>query len=231
MMEASISVARVERVELDGRAGWKKRREYVDLRMRLLKGDPRRLFEAEREAYRSVQRADLPFPKIIEEGPDHFVISDAGPSLRHIALTEGFDSPNFREGVEAAAVALARLHDAGVSHGRPAPRDICWENGTITFIDLEQYGDRGNRTEGHVWDVLVFFYNLAGDIGGVDETVLAARDAYRAEDKHGHWELAERRVRRLRWLGPVLRPLGRLLHDKRDFRAIGPFMDLFLGRS
>lgn len=227
-MEASISGARVERVELDGRSGWMKRREYVDLRLRILKGDPRRLFEAERQAYRSVQRADLPFPKIIEEGPDHFVIADAGPSLRHVVLTEGTNSPNFRQGAEAAAAALALLHNAGVSHGRPALRDICWQNGKITFIDLEKYGAKRNQPEGHAWDVLVFFYGLTGDVGGVDETVLAARDAYRAEDRHGIWDRAERRMQRLRWLGPVLRPLGRLLHDKRDFRAVGPFMDMFL---
>ncbi|HQU68943.1 MAG TPA: hypothetical protein PLI43_12205 [Albidovulum sp.] len=229
-MEAEISGVRVERVELDGHPGWLKRRETVDLRRRLLKGNPNRLFEAERRAYRTVQRAGLPFPAIIDEGPDFFVVADAGPSLKDIALTEGVPSPKFRQGTVAAAKALARLHNAGLSHGRPAPRDICWQNGRITFIDLEKYGDRGNRTKGHVWDVLVFFYNLAGDIGGVDETVLAARDAYRAEDRQGIWDLAERRVRRLRWLGPVLRTLGRMLHDKRDFRAIGPFMDLFLGK-
>lgn len=228
VMEANISVVRVERVKLNGRHGWMKRREDVSLRLRLLKGDPRRLFEAERQAYRSVQRADLPFPKIIDEGPDHFVIADAGPSLRQIALTEGTASANFRQGVVAAAAVLARLHNAGVSHGRPALRDICWQDGKITFIDLEKYGAKRNQPEGHAWDVLVFFYNLTGDVGGVDETVLTARDAYRAEDEHGIWNLAERRMQRLRWLGPVLRPLGRLLHDKRDFRAIGPFMDMFL---
>lgn len=230
-MEAAISGVRVERVVLDGRSGWLKRRETVDLKRRLLKGDPRRLFDAERCAYHTVELANLPFPRIIAEGPDHFVVADAGPSLRHIAQTEGTDSVSFRKAVEVAAATLARLHNAGVSHGRPALRDICWQNGRITFIDLEKYSAKRNRTKGHVWDVLVYFYNLAGEVGGVDETVLAARDAYRAEDRLGIWTLAERRIRRLRWLGLVLRPLGHFLHDKRDFRAIGPFMDLFLGKS
>lgn len=230
-MGAEISGVRVERVVLDGRPGWMKRREDVDLTRRILKGNPRRLFEAERRAYLVVQRTDLPFPRIIEEGPDHFVIADAGPSLRHIALTEGVRSSNFREGAVEAAKALARLHVAGISHGRPALRDICWQDGEITFIDLEKYEAERNRPAGHVWDLLVFFYNLTGDVDGVDDTVLAARDAYRAGDRKGIWSLAEARVRRLRLLGIIFRPLSRVLHDKRDFRAIGPFMDLFLGKS
>ena len=213
-----------------GRPGWLKRIEDVDLRRRLLKGEPRQLFEAERQAYKSVAESLLPFPSIIEEGADHFVIADAGPTVKSILQTEGPTSERFREAVCHAGKALARLHSAGVSHGRPALRDICWQDGRITFIDLEKYSPKRNRPEGHAWDLMVFVYNLAGELDGVDETVLAACRAYRAQDRKHVWALAERRMRRLRPLGLVMRPLSRLLHDKKDFRAIGPFMDLFLKR-
>ncbi len=227
-MESGIPRARVERVLTRGRIGWLKRIEDVGIRERLLKGAPRQLFEAERQAYESVAESSLPFPSIIEDGADHFVIADAGPTVKSILQEEGPASERFREAVCHAGEALARLHSAGVSHGRPALRDICWQDGRITFIDLEKYSPKRNRPEGHAWDLLVFVYNLAGELDGVDATVLAACRAYRAQDRQNIWALAERRMRRLRWLGPVMRPLSRLLHDKRDFRAIGPFMDLFL---
>lgn len=218
---------RIERVTLGAQVGWRKQVEAPDLIRRLQKGDPRRSFEAERRAYKAMQAQGLPFPRILEEGPDHFVIADAGPSLRQILDGDGAASATFRRAVTDAATALARLHRRGVSHGRPALRDICLKDGRITFIDLERFGPKRNTPAGHAMDVLIFFYNLMGEVNGLDATVLAARDAYREADGQGIWALAERKMRRLRPLGLVLRPLGRLLHEKRDFRAIGPFMDMF----
>ncbi len=222
-----MSAGRIERTVVSGQAGWVKRVERVGLRLRLQKGDPRRLFEAERRAYLSLQDAHLPFPKVLAEGPDHFVLADAGPTLRSLLRASGSEAPEVRTALVAAATSLARLHGAGHSHGRPNLCDICWKDGQITFIDLEKYRPRHNTPGGHVWDLLIFFFDLCAETGRIDAAVLAARDAYRAADTKGIWPAAVRRMRLLRPALKMVAWLTRPLRHKRDFRAIAPLMALF----
>ncbi|PYF10972.1 hypothetical protein C8J30_10366 [Rhodobacter viridis] len=222
-----MSARRIEKTFVAGQPGWVKRVEQVGLRLRLQKGDPRRLFEAERSAYLSLQDAHLPFPKVLAEGPDHFVLADAGPTVRSLLRRSGSEAPDVRAALVAAARALAGLHAAGYSHGRPNLCDICWQDGQITFIDLEKYRARHNTPGGHVWDVLIFFFDLCAETGRIDASVLAARAAYRAADTKGIWEAAVRRMRQMRPFWAVLVALTRPLRHKRDFRAIGPFVALF----
>ena len=222
-----MSAGRVERTVVSGQAGWVKRVERVGLRLRLQKGDPRRLFEAERRAYLSLQDAQLPFPKVLAEGRDHFVLADAGPTLRSLLRAAGPEAPEVRTALIAAATALARLHGAGYSHGRPNLCDICWRDGQITFIDLENYNPRYNTPGGHVWDLLIFLFDLCAETGQLDAAVLAARDAYREADTQGIWRMAVRRMRLMRPLWAGLAVLTRPLRHKRDFRAIRVFAALF----
>lgn len=222
-----MATARIERTVVSGQPGWIKRVEEVGLRLRLQKGDPRRLFEAERRAYRSLQQAHLPFPKVLAEGPDHFVLADAGPTVRSLLRAAGPEAPEVRAALVAAATTLARLHAAGYSHGRPNLCDICWKDGQITFIDLEKYRPRLNSRSGHVWDLLIFFFDLCAETGRVDAAVLAARDAYRAADTKGIWDAAAARMRALHPLWALAIRMTRPLRHKRDFRALRPFDALF----
>lgn len=222
-----MSAGRIERTVVSGQPGWVKRAEHVGLRLRLQKGDPRRLFESERRAYLSLQDAHLPFPKVLASGPDHFVLADAGPTVRSLLRAAGPQDPGARAALVAAAEALARLHGAGYSHGRPNLCDICWQDGRITFIDLEKYRVTQNTRAGHIRDLLIFFFDLCAETGAVDAAVLAARDAYCRQDAQGIWAGA---VQRMRLLRPVLALIGvltRPLRHKRDFRAIAPFVALF----
>ncbi|MFD2172772.1 hypothetical protein [Rhodobacter lacus] len=224
-----MATGRIERTVVAGQPGWRKRVENVGLRLRLQKGDPRRLFEAERQAYLSLQGKHLPFPRVLASSPGEFVVADAGPSVKSILQREGAYSVRGQAALVAAAEALARLHRAGYSHGRPSLRDICYQDGTITFIDLEKYSPRHNTVSGHAWDVLIFFFDICILTGQIDAAVLAARDAYCAVDNQGVWETARRRMRRMCPIWLALRPLTwRWLTDHRDFRAIVPFCALFL---
>lgn len=130
---------RVQPVTLgDGRRVWLKRVERPGLRLRLQKGDPARALAAERRALQQLAHAGLPVPRVVAEGPDWFAIADAGPMLRLVTVAPGIAPAERRAAFVAAGRALALLHRAGFAHGRPAPRDICWDGRTARFIDLER---------------------------------------------------------------------------------------------
>ena len=211
---------RVERVERDGKTLWIKRAERLGWRMRLQKGDPRAAFEAERTAHHRYSDLGLPVPRIVEEGPGFFVTGDAGPTLRDLLWS---DSPEWDTALPAAACALAGFHAAGVTHGRPNLKDICWREGRVTFLDLERAG-RGTTD----LDLLVFLFSVTSDSHGDRAAFQVARDAYLAAGERAVWEAARARVRRLRPLSWLLVPVAWVQPKNREFRAIGPFMRFVL---
>lgn len=220
---------RIERVEIDGQAGWLKRPEQLSRRMRLQKGDANAAFEAERSAYQRLGSLGLPVPKLLDEGEDYFVTADSGPILVVLLRDHGASDENVQEAIGVAAETLGQFHALGYSHGRPALKDICWDGQNITFIDLERINPSRDNLKGHGLDVLVFFFSLIAETGGIGDEAFAARRRYQAKDTKDVWQEAQRQTRKLRVLAFLLWPLIRLLKNKREFAAIGPFLSFFSG--
>ncbi|MDK3018465.1 BUD32 family EKC/KEOPS complex subunit [Pseudodonghicola flavimaris] len=220
---------RVEPVEIDGRRAWLKRPEQLSGRMRLQKGDPVAAFDRERQAYRALQGKGLPIPEILDEGPDYVVTLDAGPTLTQLKTLTADRPEVFDAAMIDAARALGRFHRAGYSHGRPALKDICWQDGKVVFIDLERSPAEPAGLDACARDVMVFFFSAISETGGAGPAVIAAREAYRAEAPNGVWPRACARSRalRLRGLQMMLSPFLVFLRNKREFRAISPFFAFF----
>lgn len=213
---------RIERVEIDGRAGWLKRPEKLGLSLRLRKGDPQEGFKRELQTYRDLQGRDLPIPELLDDGDDFFVVADAGPNLNRI-FRDTSDTPEvFHNALAKAARALARLHEQTYCHGRPALKDICWDGTSITFIDLDRARPGDPKGKGYALDVLIFFFSAISVTDGVRTEVIHARDAYKQADAAGNWQRAVRLARRLRYLAWALTPITMFLQSKREFRAIAP---------
>lgn len=212
---------RIERVERDGRILWIKRAERLSLRMRVQKGDPLAAFAEERAAHLHFLALGLPLPAIVEDGPDFMVTEDGGPTLRHLLWKEndGFDTA-----LGAAAAGLARFHGAGVTHGRPALKDICWKDGRVTFLDFERAG-RGTPD----LDLLVFLFSITADSHCDRRLFEHGRDAYLTAGDPAVWEAARTRVRRFRLLALALTPVAWLQPKNREFKAIRPFLRFVLG--
>ncbi|WP_299355078.1 hypothetical protein [uncultured Shimia sp.] len=218
---------RIGQVEVDGRVGWRKEPETLSLSLRLRKGDPAKGFEREKATYIALQGKGLPIPELLDSGDGFFVIADAGTNLNRVRM-HTIDTPEvFHRALSDGATALARLHSAGYCHGRPALRDICWEDGCITFIDLDR--TRPGTEDGRCYglDILIFFFNTIAQTGGVGPEVLAAREAYRAADTTGNWQHAVARAKRLRPLAALLSPLSKKFKKKREFRSIQPTIAFF----
>lgn len=209
---------RLQPIDLPGGRVWLKRAEHLPLRMRLQKGDPRRSLEAERQGLHLLARAGLPVPDLLAEGPDWLVLPDIGQDLARIARESG--TARRRAVFSAAGVALARLHDAGFAHGRPALRDLCWDGAAVRFIDLERFRPGVAPIRRRAFDLIVFaqaWFSLLPDRrDGLD----AAMTAYRAAVTVDTLVAAQRLARRLGWLATAASAARRLRPGSRELRAV-----------
>ncbi|MFD2095194.1 hypothetical protein ACFSJ3_04295 [Corallincola platygyrae] len=89
----------------------------------------------------SLSMQNLPVIKITSFNATGFVTRDAGINAKQ-ALQQ---SDNKRALLRDIFKALAKLHRAGVVHGRPALRDIAVDNwGKVTFMDFEESPPRAS---------------------------------------------------------------------------------------
>jgi tRNA A-37 threonylcarbamoyl transferase component Bud32 len=218
---------RVRRVELpDGRRFWLKRVERLSGRLRLQKGDPAKAFAAEREGLRALAAAGLPVAGVAAEGPDWVLMPDAGPVLPEVVRDPGRSEAEKLRAFEAAGRVLGRLHWAGMAHGRPAVRDVCWDGAEARFIDLERFRRTGRAGFWQAADVVMFAQTAFTLWPEEPRWLDAALGAYAVSAPEGAVAAVRRQVR---WLAPVgwlAAGLARVRPASRELRAVG----LTLGR-
>lgn len=210
---------RIRPVELpDGRRFWLKRVERMSLILRLQKGDPQALFDAEREGLHVLADQGMPVVPVALEGPDFLVTPDVGRPLGQM------DAAEPAEGARAFAAAgksLALLHWAGLVHGRPAVRDICWDGTEARFIDLERF-TRAKR--GGYWqamDVVIFVQSCFTRWPGDSRLLDAALASYAQNAPDGAMGRVRRAARGLWWLDAAAALLRLILPQHRELRAVG----------
>lgn len=208
-------------VMADGRRFWLKRVERLTGVMRLQKGDPAKAFAAEREGLHALADAGLPVAAIAREGADWVLMPDAGPVLPEVIRNPAVTDAERLAACARAGRALGLLHWAGLVHGRPAVRDICWDGQEARFIDLERFR-RGRR--GGLWqaaDVVMFTQTAFTQWPDDSRWLEASLEGYVVNAPPD----AMARVRRLvGWLAPVgwvARLVLRLRPKSREFRAVG----------
>lgn len=212
---------RVRRLDLpDGRKFWLKRVERLSGRLRLQKGSPEAGFAAERDGLQALAEAGLPVAEVILEGQGWMLMPDAGPVLTEVAADPGRAESEKLAAFARAGRALGLLHWAGMVHGRPAVRDVCWDGQEARFIDLERF--RRGRRAGH-WqaaDVVMFAQTAFTQWPEDSRWLDAALEGYVTNAPVG----AMARVRRLAfWLAPLgwLARGARLLKPgSRELRAV-----------
>lgn len=204
----------------DGRRFWLKRVEKMGLFLRLQKGDPERQFRAEREGLRAMAEEGMPVPDVAMEGPDFMVLADLGTSLMALVSDPAFAEADRLAAFRATGKALAHLHWAGLAHGRPAVRDICWDGRQASFIDLENFS---RKRRGGFWqarDIVVFVHSADVQWPGDGRWVDAALAAYAAQAPDGAVARTARLARQLAPLGWLARAALRLKPKSRNLCAI-----------
>ena len=202
---AAPGAGRITPLDHRGRRYWIKRVESLPLRWRLQKGNPARSFARERAALHNLAARGAPVPPILAEGEDWFALPDCGETLA--AILRRPDPADRAEVFARAGAALARLHAMGLAHGRPQPRDLCWDGAQIRLLDFERAGEG----RAPAWRRALDLVQTVHGIYALDLTAGPEVDAfcagYRAEDRAGIWARAVRLCRRLSWLEPLTRPL------------------------
>lgn len=218
---------RVERLSApNGDVYWLKRIEKLSIRLRLQKGDPRRSLDAERQALHVLGDAHLPVPELVTEGRDFLILPDLGPSLQTLLLS---GSPDTLSGFTAAGTALAELHQAGFSHGRPALRDMCWDGRALRIIDFERFESGRASSLRRALDLVLFVHSyfqrqpVSGpEIDGFLKTYLAAAPVEVVAS-------ARRLMRGVMPLGTLSRGLMRL-RASREIQATAAICDYLPAR-
>ena len=204
----------------NGERLWLKRIEALSLRLRLQKGDGQRAFQNELNALHVLAKAGLPVPEILAEGPDHFVISDVGPTLAHLLRSSATPFAKRAAAFRAAGAAIGRLHAAGFVHGRPAIRDICWDGDEARFIDLEQFSDQRRSARNRAMDIVVFTQTYMTEMGASGPCLDVAIDAYRAASPAGSMANVRKLALVLLPLVPLTAPVRWLRPSAKEFKAI-----------
>lgn len=205
-----------------GRILWIKRVERLSWLGRLQKGDPVAAFQAERVAIRGLEAIGQPVPVILQEGPEHLVMADAGGNLHNLLLKKRIGDDDARVAFAEVGRVLARLHREGYVHGRPVLRDFCWDGSRVTMIDLERFELRRRRVRTQALDLVIFIQGWFSRRDAEDnEAALldVAMQAYRAEAPAGPWSAIGKWVRMLNPLRPVLRLALRLRPEWREVQA------------
>lgn len=205
----------------DGRRFWLKRVERLAGRLRLQKGDPARAFAAEREGLRELATVGLPVAGVAAEGPDWVLMPDAGPILPEVVGDPDLGEVEKLRAFAEAGRALGRLHWAGMAHGRPAVRDVCWDGREARFIDLERF--RRARRAG-LWqaaDVVMFAQTAFTLWPDQPRWLEAALEAYAVSAPDGAMAAVRRLARGLVPVGWLAAGLSVLRPGSREVRAVG----------
>lgn len=203
----------------DGRRFWLKRVERLSGRLRWQKGDPARAFATERAGLHAMAEAGVPVAGIVAEGPDWLLMPDAGPVLPEVVANPARSADEKLRAFAEAGRALGLVHWAGMAHGRPAVRDICWDGVQARFIDLERFRPARRGGLAQAADVVMFAQTAFTQWPDDPRWLEAALAAYAVNAPPDAMARVTRLARWLRPLGWLARGLGRVKPDSREIRA------------
>lgn len=143
-----------------GKKFWLKQPENVSLIWRLLKPNGKKSFLYELKTLQTLSELGAPVPKLILWGENFFVLDDAGKTADLWVENELETEERKQKVLNDCAIALAKLHQNNVIHGRPALRDIAWDDERVTFLDLESIVYSSNLNYRKVRDLLVFMHGI-----------------------------------------------------------------------
>ena len=201
----------------DGRRYWLKR--TAPHRNRRQKGAPAQALAADRAGLARMADLGLSAPNVLAEGPDYLLTDDPGLPLLTLLRDPGLTEDDRLAALADGARALAALHRAGLAHGRPEIRNICWQEGQgAALVDFDRFDPAAGR-QAQARDALMFLQSVLRLRRQRDAFFDTGAAAYRAAAPQDLWNLMRTRAARGRWCLPLARLALRLHPKAHDLRA------------
>lgn len=217
---------RIYRFDYEGRIYWLKQPEKLSGVWLLLKPNPKQAFLKELAILQEWAEKGAPVPRIAMYGENFFVLEDAGVSISQWVDRKDCSEQQKEKILCDAAQALIQLHRQGLIHGRPAVRDIIWNQGNIIFLDFESRSQSQNFQWQVVRDMLFFFNSLCREEDISDMLVQKTAEAYQTQCNPQYWQAMMGYLSRFRWLYYLLLPFKPIA--KKDLIAIYRLFEVLL---
>ncbi|MBE8167650.1 MAG: serine/threonine protein phosphatase [Shewanella sp.] len=190
---------RIFSFEYQGQKYWLKQAEKLKGFMRVLKGDAQKALVREICTLQRLSSKQAAVPKIVCHDVDFFVLEDSGKTVKDW-LSSHITPINMQHIINDSSKALATLHSKDLSHGRPALRDICWDNGQVTFIDFESKFGKSSVEQKKIRDLILYIHSLYGTLGPQSDVAAAGIQHYRDSGGEWIWQQAQVFLRSWQWL-------------------------------
>ena len=144
---------------------------------------PEAMIEQEMRRIARFRQAGFRVPEVLYRSGRTLVLSDSGPTVIAGLRERSADSPAYEALLVECTATLGRLHAAGLSHGRPAPRDMTMEppeGGGLGFLDFEEDPEAVMPlAAAQARDLWVLFFQLSSRTKTPSETLPCAFAAWR----------------------------------------------------
>lgn len=218
---------RIYPFEYAGKKYWLKQPEILTGVERLLKPYPQKLFQEELRTLLYLDNKHAPVARLLVATENYLVLEDVGKTLNHILPNKSaVEKQNI---LRDAALALINLHKMGLVHGRPAIRDIAWDNGEVRFIDLEDHSHTRDLNWKKKRDVLVFLHGLCRTKELSDDDIVATIHVLADACEPIIWEECVQFLTRYRWLYYLLLPFKPIA--RKDLLAVYRLFELVKGKK
>ncbi|OOF70522.1 RIO1 family regulatory kinase/ATPase [Rodentibacter caecimuris] len=209
---------RVFSFEFEGKRFWLKQPEKLRGVECLLKPNPKKAFAEELHILQELMKRQAPVPNVVCIGQDYFVTEDVGLTSSQLCDLKNITDEQRIQILSDCAVALISLHQQGIVHGRPAMRDIAWQDGVVKFMDFESRSKSHNQNWLISRDMLVFLHSLCREKSVSDNVLQQVFNFYRMNCPKSYWENMLDYVYKLRWVYYLLLPFKPIA--KKDLVAV-----------
>ncbi|QYJ95382.1 serine/threonine protein phosphatase [Shewanella spartinae] len=197
---------RIVSFEHQGRKYWLKQSERLTGAMRWLKSQPQAALQLEISTLTQLAKRGAPVPELVASGEGFLVVADVGMPVNGWLNADISEAEKLKI-LQDSATGLAHLHLKGLAHGRPALRDICWEEGDVAFIDFEANQQDSDMHSQQIRDLLVYIHSLYRYIGPHPEIAEPVIAAYRAAGGESLWQASKQEMAKWQWLNYLIAPL------------------------
>lgn len=210
VLHTNMKSSRVVAFDFNHKKYWLKQTEQLTGFMRLLKANPKRALTRETEALQYLNNIGAPCAVLIQHGDGYLVLEDVG-----VTANQWFNNPAItvkqkQEIVKDCAIALAELHSLNLVHGRPATRDMGWDNGKVRFIDFESRLNIRQLEWNKKRDLLIFIHDLFRNSNLSQAMIESAVTAYRQHGGEQVWQQVVLFVNRSQVIYRLFKPFYRI---------------------